>query len=242
MKIYYDMEQGSDAWYRARLGRPTASAFGKIVTPAKCDLSKQATEYALRLCAERLLNMSTESVTGVEWMERGKELEPFAAKQYEFQYEVKTVRVGFITTDDGRVGCSPDRLVAVGDLKVGLEIKCPAPWKHLGYLVHGVEADHKPQLQGQILVAELDRLDLYSWHPQMPPRTVPTVRDAAYCTKLYAALDQFCDNLDALEERARGLGVFQAMKQAASPVEAEALSRALQDETFERFAKHGFAN
>lgn len=242
MKIYTDIEQGSPAWFQMRLGKPTASCFDQIVTPKKCDLSKSATTYALRLVAERLLNMPTESVEGMEWMERGRELEPMAARQYEFANDVTTVRVGFITTDDGRIGCSPDRLVAAGSQKVGLEIKCPAPHVQLGYLLLGIDADYKPQLQGQILIAELDRLDLYAYHPQMPPLTVQTTRDHDYCAKMFDALLKFCDQVDELEDRARSLGVFQAAQHATSPIEAEALARAYQDETFDRMMRQGFAN
>ncbi len=240
MRIYTGIEQGSDAWKVLRLGKPTASNFHRIVTKKKCELSAQASDYALRLVAERLLNATAESSFESPWMERGKEYESLAIRQYEFQFDVVTMPVAFITTDNGRVGCSPDRLVA-SDRRIALEIKCPSPHVHLGYLLDGVTEDYKPQVQGQILVAELERADLYAFHPQCPPVLIQTDADADYQAKLSAALDQFCDMLDALTERAAKLGAFQPMPRVAAEArEITDLQAAFRVENERRFVKEGF--
>lgn len=242
MKIYMD-EQGSAEWYKVRLGRPTASNFHYIVTPKRCELSKSAATYALKLCAERLLNTPMESIDGVLYMERGKELEPLAVRQYEFTMDVQTAKVGFITTDDGAMGCSPDRLV-LGERKIALEVKCPSPHVHLGYLLNGAADEYRPQVQGQLLIAELDRVDLYSYEPRMPPALIQTTRNADYIEALSAALRQFNDELERLIERAKALGVYQAVAEAKSPLdqyEAEALARHHRDEATEQLYKQGFA-
>jgi hypothetical protein len=242
VRIYADVEQGSDAWLHLRLGIPTASNFHKIVTPKKCELSKGATDYALRLIAERLLNATSESSIQNPWIERGKDLEPMAVQQYEFTHDVQTVPVGFITTDDGMIGCSPDRLVA-SDFKVALEIKCPSPHVHLGYLLNGTDDDYKPQVQGQILVAELDRAELYSFHERMPPALIQNFRDADYLTKLDAALKLFNENMLALLASAQALGVYQPMPRSvtkAEVVELADLAHRLKTEAAQRMAKEGF--
>ncbi len=245
MKIFTGIEQGSDAWHKLRLGIPTASQFHKIVTPKKAGLSAGAHEYALRLVAERLLNMSAaESLSGLQWMDRGKELEPMAVRQYEFQNEVVTVPVGFITTDDGTLGCSPDRLVVDGDVpKLALEVKCPSQHVHLGYLLDGTTDDYKPQVMGQILVAELDRADLYSYHPQMPPALIRTTRDEPYLEKLAAALRAFTDILADMSARAQALGAFQPVARAVTPSEIreiDDLQREFRKVNEARFVKEGF--
>jgi YqaJ-like viral recombinase domain len=217
MKIL-DVQQGSVEWYRARLGRPSASSFHQIVTP-KGKFSTTAIKYAYRLVAERLLNEPMQSVQNVEWMERGKEMEPRAVQQFEWLREVETRPCGFITTDDGRIGCSPDRLV-VGQ-PVGVEIKCCAPWTHLGFLLDGPGDDYKPQVQGQLWVAEIERVDLYHYHDRMPPCLTSTVRDEAYIKLLSDAVLQFADMLDEMEARARALGVFQARADVITPFERE---------------------
>jgi hypothetical protein len=244
MKIYADVEQGSPEWFKLRLGIPTASCFDQIVTPKKCELSASAYKYALRLCAEKLLNMPSATIDGQEWMERGKELEDDAVRQYEFHIEKKTIKVGFITTDDGSVGFSPDRLVMDGkDRRIALEIKCPSQHVHLGYLLDGAAPEYKPQVQGQIWIADLDRADLYSYHPQMPPALIQTAPDREYIQKLSNAVDTFKDLLARMMERAQSLGVYLALERAASPLEiqySQQMSRSFREETFAQFAKHGF--
>lgn len=241
MKIYLDVEQGSDAWKALRLGIPTASSFNKIVTKKKAELSAQAADYALRLVAERLLNMTASESFEGPWLERGKELEPMAVRQYEFQREVVTVPVGFITTDDGRIGCSPDRLVAEKTARVALEVKCPSQHVHLGYLLDGVNEDYRPQVMGQLFVAELDRADLYSFHPQMPAALIHTPRDEDYIAKLRDALARFVDLLDDMHRRALAIGAFQPMARQAGEIrEVKDINDEFRKENERRFVKEGF--
>lgn len=202
-----DCAQGSPEWHAVRLGTPTASEFARIITPSKGELSKQASKYAHRLVAEILTGESLEPPIGnLEWVLRGKLLEPAAVTQYEFARDVETVPVGFVTTDDGRAGCSPDRLV-VGQ-PGGLEIKCTAPATHIGLLVDGAGEDYKAQVQGQLWIAELEWIDLYGYHPDLPEAVIRTVRDEPFIAKMAAAIDQFLDMRDAMLDRARATGFF----------------------------------
>ncbi len=213
--IVHDVEQGSPAWLAARLGVPTSSEFHRIVTPTG-KLSSQAGGYMHRLIAEAVLNKPLLSLEGLEWIERGKELEPQAARMYEFDTEAQTAVVGFITTDDGRMGCSPDRLI-VGQ-PGGLEIKCPAPQTHIGYMLEGFGKDYQVQVQGQMLVTGWEWVDRYSFHPEMPPVRVRTPRNDAFIVNLRGALEEFCDNLAAAMEKVRAAGFFarrEEMKTAA---------------------------
>lgn len=237
MKVYRNLDQGSGQWFQLRQGIPTASQFHLIITPTTGKLSAQSAAYAYRLAAERLLNAPSAAIEGQEWMDRGKELEPVAARHYEFVHEVETEPVAFVTTDDGAIGASPDRLVK--GRPIGLEIKCPSPPVHLRYLLDGCDDKYRPQVQGQIYVAELERADFLSYHPRMPARLISTPRDEPFIALLKAALDEFNAHLAALVERARALGVFQAYEAAQTPTElehADALGAALRDELDPRFA------
>ena len=53
MKIWDDMEQRSEQWFRARAGRPTASEFSRIITETGKD-SGQWDDYAIELVAQCL--------------------------------------------------------------------------------------------------------------------------------------------------------------------------------------------
>src|SRR2546423_1157985 len=108
MKLF-DVQQGSEQWMRLRMGRPTASQCDRIITPGGAP-SKSASAYCNELLCEVMLQRPLEGVT-MPWMERGKILEAEAVRYYELVKDVETVPVGFVTTDDGRIGGSPDRLV-----------------------------------------------------------------------------------------------------------------------------------
>ena len=144
----YNVEQGTPEWEDLRLGIPTTSCFSKIVTPTG-KLSTQSAEYQNELLAEVFCSDESE-FQGNYWTDRGNEYEPQAVANYEFQYDVKTEKVGFITetVGVGMVGCSPDRLVGNYGL---LEIKCPGAKKHLSNLFSNeLDKQYRPQVQGQI--------------------------------------------------------------------------------------------
>lgn len=217
--IEHIVEQGSDAWRSLRLGIPTASCFDQIVTPSRGELSKSSVKYAYRLICERLLKAPTDTLDGLEWVEHGKEMEPFAAKQYSFVADVDTRLAGFFTTNDGAVGASPDRVI-IGR-NAALEIKCPSPWVHLGYLLDGPGVNYRPQVQGQLLVCEFDYVDFYSYHGRMPAGQTRTGRDEPFIKLLSSALTAFVDQLAEMTARAKALGVFQAYDTAVTVEDVE---------------------
>ncbi len=214
--ILHQVEQGTAAWHALRLGIPTASEFHRVVTPGG-KLSKQSRAYALRLVAERLLNRPLESVEGVEWMEHGRATEPEAVQAYEFHHGMRTGVVGFITTDDGRTGCSPDRLVGHAGL---LEVKCPSPAVHVRYLLDGFEDGYLPQVQGQLLVAEREWCDWLSYHSEMPFVCVRAHRDEPYIARLRDALKAFNDMREELYARALQAGAYRVQPRVLTPHEA----------------------
>ena len=210
--IRHDVEQGTPEWQQLRLGIPTASSFDRILTPKTMKLSAQARSYALELVAETLIGRPLDEVN-TAWIERGVFLEPEAVKSYEFSTDRQTEKVGFITTDDGLVGASPDRLLV--DINGAVEIKCPAPNTHMRYLIDGFGADYVVQVQGQMLVGGFEYVDRYSYHPELPPAIERTYRDEAMIVALKAALDEFNAMKFEILEKARATGFFGSMEQAA---------------------------
>jgi putative phage-type endonuclease len=191
MIVHDDVKQNSREWINLRLGIPTASEFSRIVTPGG-KLSKSATSerYMFQLLAEWAIGMPLEEERSTDFMARGHELEPKAAESYMFETGHKLKTVGFITTDDGMIGASPDRLV-VG-VNRALEIKCPAIQTHVRYMMTGaIQEEYKPQVQGQMLVAELDGLDIQSYCPPFPAVIIRVERDEQYIALLREALGTF---------------------------------------------------
>lgn len=189
----FDMMQGSEAWRRARMGVPTASAFHRILTPTGKP-SKQAEGYLYELLAELMLGRPLDAPS-YPWMQRGSDLEEDAASWYEMQCDIDTDVVGFCTTDDGLIGASPDRLVGDDGL---LELKCPSPAIHVQYLLYpqrGVDAEYKTQVLGQLYVTGRKWCDIVSYHPQIQKVIVRVERDEEYISLLDAALRAFCEQL-----------------------------------------------
>lgn len=126
MKII-DFPQRSPEWFEARLGVPSASSFGKVITPTGKP-STQFDGYLNKLVAE-VLTGRTDGQEANEAMMRGTELEPEARQYYELIAGPVT-ETGFCIHDDG-FGCSPDGMVGEEGL---LEIKCPLSHTHVEYL------------------------------------------------------------------------------------------------------------
>ena len=216
MKVI-DCEQLSPEWHQARLGIPTTSEFKRIVTPGG-KLSAQSADYLHRLLAEWALGRVLEE-DGLEtkWMERGRKLEDEAVRSYEFETERKTETVGFITSDDGLIGCSPDRLI-VGEPGL-LEIKCAAPQTHIGYmLTRAVDKDYFPQVQGQLLVTGREWVDIQAYFPGLPSVIVRVEKDPEYQELLDLALRGFVERmLSARAELEARYGPFQSHQGPAEP-------------------------
>lgn len=191
--IHHRVESRSAAWFYLRLGKPTASEFHRIVTPTGKN-STQAEDYAHRLLAELMLGKPLDEGMQTEWMARGNDLEDSAIAAYEFQSGIETSLGGFCTDDTGSYGCSPDRLV--GDVGV-LELKCPAPNTHVGYLddPDSLTLAKKPQVQGLLLVTGREWCDLVSFHPELPTVIRRVKRDERYIDTLRVGLAAFCSQL-----------------------------------------------
>jgi len=212
MKIILESEapQRSDRWFELHIGRPTASEFHRVITPAKLELSKQRFDFAYRLAAEQFLNQSfSRSLEGLEFVEKGKTEEPKAIQQYETINEVETYPISMILTDDKRFGCSPDRLV-VGDDRHGLEIKSLFPPKMVRYHMEGSGSEHRIQVLGQMWIGEFTLNDLFCYNEDTPPYFAQWKRpDVANDIAAVAAhMDRFGDELDEMMLKLHKTGFF----------------------------------
>ena len=221
-KIHFDISQGDADWYAIRSKIPTASEFHHILTPKTQKLSASRFKYACRIIASRILNWQADSLDKIQHIADGKALEPMAVGQLETVYDSDTRAVGFVTTNDGRFGASPDRIVMAGDA-IGLTVECKCPTIPVQFerILFGNGEEYIAQVQGQLWVAEADKAIFYSFNPRMPPYSVETGRDEGFIGKLRDAMEQFSDELCALEERARAAGAYQAFAEILPPSEIE---------------------
>lgn len=191
------IEQGSEAWARARLGIPTASNFKRIITAAGAP-SGSAAQYTRALVAEWQTGERRE-VKSSEWMRRGIEMEPEARSFYASQTGTAVAQVGLVYRDETRlIAASPDGLVGEDGL---LEIKCPKPTTHEAYLRTGkIPPAYIPQVQGQLWVTNRKWCDFFSYHPDFTHQLLVRVqRDERYIKKLCRAVEDFVSAM--LEKR-----------------------------------------
>ena len=124
------------------------------------------------------------------WMERGTEMEEEARNWYVFESGREVEQVGFVMGDGA--GCSPDGLCE----DRGIEVKCPKPATHVGYLLKGkLPTTYIPQVQGSMWVCELDQWDFISYCPGLPPLLVTVERDAGYIQSLADRVNWFNEKL-----------------------------------------------
>ena len=103
--IEYDVDQNSDEWFEARRGVPTSSCFNRIMTPKGKKLASGAKTYAYELIASICqpdVPIGNDFTTPA--IEHGIKTEPEAADYYAaFHTNDEVYKIGFTTTDDGRV-------------------------------------------------------------------------------------------------------------------------------------------
>ena len=139
-----DVEQGTDEWLKARLGAPSASSFGQLITPTG-RRAKTFTAYVQKLVKE-VLDGEPAPFYANDAMARGTELEPHARAYYEFMTGNDVVEMGFIKHETLEAGCSPDGFVGEDG---GIEIKCPLDHNHEKTLeLDGMPSKHILKFKG----------------------------------------------------------------------------------------------
>jgi hypothetical protein len=186
MKII-DCEQGTPSWVEARLGVPTASRFDKIITPKELKLSTSA-DMLISTMIDEVRCGTFEDDIETHWMNRGSNLEDIAADDYAFRNDVDLRKVGFITTDDGLIGCSPDRLI-VGE-NAALEIKNPCGKWHVHYMRHPeiLFMKYRCQVQASLWITEFDYWELMCYHPYYEPVVVRCEPDDKFKAAIHKAM------------------------------------------------------
>lgn len=213
--IFHAVDPRSPEWEKLRLGNIGSSEFSSIVTPKRLDLSESRYKLMDRCLAEWITGMPVENAT-TEWMDRGTELEDKAIIAYEVMADMETSLGGWITLDDGIIGCSPDRLVGDdGDL----EIKSPLIQTQIGYALRGIEDSYRMQIQGRMWITGRKWVDLFSYHPAFALAPIRVLRDRDYINKIEKPILMFRDEL--LEARLKLERLYGPFTRPEPPAEAD---------------------
>jgi len=201
-----DCVQGTPEWYTARCGVVTASKFSDVMAKGE---GKVRRSYMYRLAGERITGVPAETYRNAD-MERGQEMEAEARSFYAMMTSADLKLVGFIK--NGNKGCSPDALIPAEN--GGLEIKTCQPSVLVEYLMKAAAdplwfpPEHKAQLQGNILVAELKWIDLccYSTAAGIPPLVRRIEADSPYILAMGAEVLRFNEELEGVIKTVKGFG------------------------------------
>lgn len=162
------MEQRTDDWFAARLGKVTASRVADATARTKSGWGASRANYMAELVAERLTGTKVEGFTSAA-MNRGTELEPEALAAYSFVQDIAVEPVGFVPHPAiAMAGASPDGLVGKEGL---IEVKCPNTATHIETLLTGdIDLRYLKQMQFQIACTGRAWCDFVSYDPRMPER------------------------------------------------------------------------
>ena len=205
MKII-ECEQGTEEWFNARKGIPSASCFNEIITPTTMKPSKSQTKYINALIAESIQDEHGGEGVSTAAMEYGLRVEAEARDFYTLQTGLEVTQVGFCLHDNGRFGGSPDGLVECPTPPGpgGLELKCPLPKTHIGYLRAGMlPTEYRCQVHGLMLVTGRTWWDFMSYAKGLPSFLIRVTPDD-FTWALNEEIINFCNKYE--QEKAKILG------------------------------------
>jgi len=159
----HNVVQGSEEWLELRKGVATASEFDNIITPARGDESDSIPKYAKKLALELYYEQTSEKEAFKSLaMQAGNEFEPLARQRYQEKTWNIVEECGFITSDCGNFGYSPDGLV--GDDGI-IEIKNLEAEAHSNILLNPVFPNkYKCQVQGGLWISGRKWLDFVAFN------------------------------------------------------------------------------
>lgn len=162
-----NVEQGTEEWHKARLGKVTASSLYKVLAKTKNGYGIDRQNYLLQLILERVRQEKTDSYTSADML-WGIEQEPFARAAYEAAKEVMVEEVGFIQHPTIEMaGASPDGVVAPNGI---IEIKCPSSKTALECWLSNslVDKKHFAQVQWTMCCTNSQWCDYIVFDPRLP--------------------------------------------------------------------------
>lgn len=200
------MDQRSEDWFSARLGKVTASKVKDVMSKGRGSApSATRTNYMMQLLCERLTGNREEGFTSAAML-RGNELEPVARSAYEVAQGVMTIETGLILHPviEG-FAASPDATVGISGL---LEIKCPNTATHIATMRSGQhDSTYDWQMLAQMACSEREWVDFVSFDDRLPDELQYVCfrfhRDDKRIREMEAEVREFLAELAELEQDMR---------------------------------------
>lgn len=210
-----ELQQGSEAWIAARLGKVTASRVSDVVAKTKSGWSETRANYMADLITERLTGKKADRYVSAA-MQWGTETEAAARAAYQFEAGMLVQTVGFV--DHPRIsmsGASPDGYVGPDGL---IEAKCPDTKTHINTLLGAsIDGRYVKQIQWQLGTTGRKWCDFISFDPRMPEEMQIHITRVHRDDKLIAELEsQVREFLAELEAKLAALTSRYGMQEKAA--------------------------
>lgn len=201
------MEQRTEEWYEARLGKVTASGVYNIIgTTAKGAPTQKYSDYRIKIITERLTKQPVliPSTPAMQW---GITHEADAIATYSFIYDTEVETCGFIDHPSIKnAGASPDGLINGDGL---IEIKCPNSSTHTKFLLDDeIKPEYIAQMQFQMACTNRQWCDFVSFDPRftgeamhLSQKVKRVFRDDEYIAKMEEQITKFLAEIDEVLEK-----------------------------------------
>lgn len=198
----YDIEQNTEEWEHIKIGMFSASVADKLLSGKDTKGYKQ---LIYKIAEERITGKRCENddFKGNWATNRGHELEPIAADDYEFRTLQATKIVGVVIKDDWCL-CSPDRLIGKNKLQ---QIKCPIFSTQKEYLEKAkintdikkiIPANYYKQMQFELFVTGREYNIFTSFHPKLKALDIEVPKDNEIQELTHSRIEEA--KLDVLKE------------------------------------------
>lgn len=194
-----EIVQRSDEWFKARMGKVTASRVADILAKTKTGWSTSRGNYLMELALQRITGEIERGFVN-DAMQWGIDTEAQARMAYEIHTGVFVDEIGFV--DHPKIewfGASPDGLVGLDGL---VEIKCPNSATHWQTVkTKKIPEKYMLQMFTQIACTGRDWCDFVSFDPRMPERSrlfiARLFRHDEKIMEMENAVIEFLDEVDA---------------------------------------------
>jgi len=195
-----EIEQRTEEWFKARLGKVTASKVADVIAKTKTGYAATRETYMTQLVLERITNKKADNFINLA-MQWGIDQEPYARGFFEATTGQMVQEVGFIPHPTIEMaGASPDGLLDDGEGMI--EIKCPESKGMIETLLtQTVPGKYHTQMQFQMACAERSYCQYVVFDPRMPLKAQLFIkrvdRDDKYIAEIEAEIVKFLALVDA---------------------------------------------
>lgn len=169
--LIHHCDQRSEEWFSLRAGKLTASNAGHVLATVKTGEAAARRNLRVQLLIERLTGKPLTGGYVSKAMATGTEREPLARAAYQALTGMLVQEVGFVSSQEYPVGCSPDAVIFAADGSIDrvIELKCPEESAHFEYWKTGhLPLVYTAQIIHALWVTGANACDWMSFNPNFP--------------------------------------------------------------------------